>query len=345
VETAPFQLRPTLEAPESRPLKVWKHNHLGVTSWYPLDTGSVNPKNRDLDAFNNHVTAGWVAVGDGRRGLLIAEDASVTAGMAFAPMRLVTDRGRQRVRINPFGTYHGRQPDRSHLEGDRIGTELCLKVGAQFAPGAPSFNGRRLAFSLLLAPYAGSAPPGEARTRARAFFYPPGVLYRKTPLADPVLFPEQMKARIRALRARTACAGPSASPAAPDALAVTPGPGFADLVWNAPEDPCVTGFEVFHKDLGASGWTRTRTGVTALLRISGLDPAKTYRFKVRALGPGRASPFSGESVCDLSEEPRDPVKEEWIRAFARDPLFGFKLIRHLIHYYATTALAGAAAGG
>ena len=93
VEVAPFQVHPALDAPADRPLRIWKHNYLGITSYYDLNYGQINRRNRDLDSFNHQVTAGWVAVSDGKRGLLLGENAEALASMAFCPMRLRERRG------------------------------------------------------------------------------------------------------------------------------------------------------------------------------------------------------------------------------------------------------------
>ena len=111
---APIQMLPSISAPASNPLHIWKHNYLGITTSYELNYGMFNPKNKNLDAFNHQVTAGWVALSNGARGLLIAENAEELTSMAFCPMRLRELDGIQHLYLNPFGTYHGKQLDYSH---------------------------------------------------------------------------------------------------------------------------------------------------------------------------------------------------------------------------------------
>lgn len=43
-------------------------------------------------AINNHVTAGWVAASDGKRGLLVAQSAEGATSMAFAYPHLLIPR-------------------------------------------------------------------------------------------------------------------------------------------------------------------------------------------------------------------------------------------------------------
>ncbi len=176
IETAPFQMTPSIHAPAEKPLRIWKHNYMGLTSFYDLDYGRINPKNSSLDSFNHQVTAGWVAVSNGRQGLLIGEDAQALASMSFCPMRLREQDGQQSISLNPFGSYYGRQLDYSHLGGNGNGTVIMQAFSGALQPNGPSFNGETLSFSLLLAPYEGDEPPQELQDLAAAHFYPPGAI-------------------------------------------------------------------------------------------------------------------------------------------------------------------------
>ncbi len=67
-EAAPMQLTPALSAPGTQPLRVWKHNYLGITSYYDLNYGQFNAKTaawmrsitRLLPAGSRFPTAGTV---------------------------------------------------------------------------------------------------------------------------------------------------------------------------------------------------------------------------------------------------------------------------------------------
>jgi len=78
-----------------------------------------------------------------------------------------------RVRLNPFGTYWGRQY-RYGTADTGLGNLLATTFSASdhIRPYAPSYNGRVQEFSLFIAPYAGDAPPESARYDAEAFVYP-----------------------------------------------------------------------------------------------------------------------------------------------------------------------------
>ncbi|MBC8446275.1 MAG: hypothetical protein H8D78_00860 [Chloroflexi bacterium] len=65
-------------------------------------------------------------------------------------------------------------------------------------PNAPSFNGQRVRFSLLLAPYAGDELPVELQHAAAAFFYPCGAIYLRTPDGIDALLPDDVRGLVAA---------------------------------------------------------------------------------------------------------------------------------------------------
>jgi hypothetical protein len=182
-EVMPCEIRPALFGDRERPLRVWKHNHLGHVSHYDLDYAAFS-RNREIDSFNNHVTHGWVALTDGERGLLVAQTAEVNASLAFCPMRLRATRRGARVFLNPFGSYHGRQL-RYPTAFSGLGRLIATKVAPTLDPQAPSYNGQSEELSLLIAPYAGDDPPEQTRSDAEAFAYPYAVLSRSGAIPPP----------------------------------------------------------------------------------------------------------------------------------------------------------------
>jgi hypothetical protein len=171
-EVRPCEINPALAGRSQRPLRVWKHNYCDHVSSFTLDYGRFS-KNVELDSVNNHVTHGWVAVSDGERGLLVAQTADVSSGMAFCPLRTRQHGDVSRVRLNPFGTYWGKQYQYGTADTG-LGNLLATKFSASdhIKPYAPSYNGRVQEFRLLIAPYAGDAPPETIRQDAAAFAYP-----------------------------------------------------------------------------------------------------------------------------------------------------------------------------
>lgn len=176
-EAMPFQIHPAIFGGGGGALKVWKHNFLDVTNSYELDFGDIDERNKNVDAFNNHITDGWVAVSGGGKGLLVAHDQTVNSSPAMCPMRLREEAGTRKVWLNPFGTYYGDQL--SHLyDGSGVARELIVAVAGHLKSTAPTFNGEAVAFRLMLAPYTGDRPPAEVEADAAAFSLPPVALER-----------------------------------------------------------------------------------------------------------------------------------------------------------------------
>lgn len=178
-EVMPCELRPSLRGAPGRPLRVWKHNALDHTSSYELPHHRATV-NEELDSANNHVTAGWMAVSDGHRGLLVAQATDVTASFAFAPLRTRRTPTGLEVRINPFGAYHGRQW-RYPTQRSGLGRWIAEHADTTCQPHAPSFGGRTQRTWLLLAPFAGDAPPERVRRDAEGFAAPPAVIVSQHP--------------------------------------------------------------------------------------------------------------------------------------------------------------------
>lgn len=282
IEVGPFELAPVVDGSREAPLRVWKHNWLGVTSSYDLDYGRINPANAALDSFNHQVTAGWVAVSDGNKGLLIAQSADVWSSAAFAPMRLREIQGRQRLWINPFGSYHGRQMSYAHLGGSGIAQEVAEQKGAQFRPNGPSFNGQRQRFRLLLAPYLGDEPPKSLQDRANAFFYPPAVVYLRSPAGEEVAVPRDMEAWIQR-RTAAPLEIHTTPPPPPRAFLVNPTDRAAHLVWDPPASGAVVAYEVAWRRVGSPGWLHQRVQGTRAA-VPDLENGVEYEFRVRAIG-------------------------------------------------------------
>jgi hypothetical protein len=295
-EVAPFQIHPALEAPADRLLRVWKHNYLGITAWYDLNYGQINPRNRNLDSFNHQVTAGWVAVSDGKHGLLVGENADVLASMAFCPMRLRERQGVQQVWLNPFGSYYGRQASYAHLGATGLGEDFLKALSGFLKPNGPSYNGQTLNFSLLLAPYAGDEPPQALQAEAAAHFYPPGVVYRTTPAGVEARLPADMRARTRA-DLRQAQIDTAGSIPAPTAFLANPAHNQVDLVWDPPRDVPVTGYEIAWRAAGETEWLSKRIEPANRWQVGGLEDGRAYVFRLRAVCGEVLSAWTGEQAC------------------------------------------------
>lgn len=330
IEVGPFAIHPDITTPESDPLTIWKHNYLGVTSSYSLNYGQINPKNREIDSFNHQITNGWVAVTNGKKGLLIAQDASVNASFAFAPMRLRVKNGMQQLYINPFGTYFGRQLDYTHLNKSRVGSQMTEAVAAHLRPSGPSFNGKHEKFRLLLAPYIGNKPPQELQNDAMAFFYPYGVIYHKTPFGNEIVTPEDMERKIRQMKLDQLMKSADPLPA-PTALLANPAEGAVDLVWDIPRDERITGFDVRWRALNDSDWKEARIGLDRRYHIGDLTNGLIYDFSARSISGDRA----GEWAPDVEGIPGAVGEAKLSQQAGNIPpslIFGLagKIIKHMI---------------
>jgi hypothetical protein len=296
VEVAPFQLHPALQASPEQPLRVWKHNYLGVTASYDMNYGQINPRNRNLDAFNHQVTAGWVAVSDGARGLLLGENAETLASMAFCPMRLRERGGRQSLWLNPFGSYYGKQFDYAHLGGSGVGAAFLQAFSGALRPNGPSFNGQSLEFSLMLAPYEGDAPPAALQAAAAAHFYPPSIILHGAPQGVEALLPGDVRAAAAAARHRARLESDEPLPA-PTAFLANPSPGAALLVWDPPRNAALTGYEVAWRAAGETEQHAQQIPLATRWRVQDLQDGQEYRFRLRAVRGGRRSAWTAQRAC------------------------------------------------
>ena len=251
----------------------------------------MNRKNCCLDSFNHQVTAGWVALSSGRKGFLLAENAESLTSMAFCPMRLREKNGLQQVMLNPFGSYFGRQLDYSHLGGSGTGAALTQAVSGALHPNGPSFNGQHLSFSLLVAPYAWDMPPQQLQRQARSFFYPPGVIYRSSPLASEALLAEDVWQKVAAMRREEALrlAEPLLPPC--DFLA-NPADGAVDLVWEEPGDVRIDGYELRWQENGTLEWRSQKIATGNRWQVTGLANGKGYGFQVRSIAGDACSEWT-----------------------------------------------------
>ena len=185
MEVMPFELSPEFTGTGERPISVWKHNYFDDITSFDLDYSAYS-KNRELDSVNNQVTCGWVAVSNGDCGLLLAQSTDVLASMAFCPMRTRREKNETRVYLNPFGSYSGEQyryPSAYTGLGRKAATTGT--ASDHLKPYAPSYNGRTLKFSLMMAPYGGGRPDDAVAADATTFAYPYMILSKSNLIGEP----------------------------------------------------------------------------------------------------------------------------------------------------------------
>ncbi|MBR5320974.1 MAG: glycosyl hydrolase family 57 [Clostridia bacterium] len=133
-ETVPFQITPTLDGD----ISVIKRNFIGdISSFRTQSFPECDEKNQKIDSFNHQLTGGFVGLYDEDGGIVVANARQVLSSMAHCPMRLEKDKT---VRMNPFGTYYGKQRHHFGRSKDEILDTYTL-VAAQGKSIAPSYNG------------------------------------------------------------------------------------------------------------------------------------------------------------------------------------------------------------
>lgn len=171
VEVMPFEIYPEFTATDEAPFVVSKHNFFGEQFKFNIDFGTTT-NNRKLDSFNNAITCGYIAVGNGDKGLLISQNVNKDTNFAFCPMKVGYKLGDYSLRLNPFGTYFGSQM-RNALSKVGFGTMLAIKTGVQYKSLAPSYAGKQSEVSLMIAPFYGQTPSDSLIKTAYLHAYPP----------------------------------------------------------------------------------------------------------------------------------------------------------------------------
>lgn len=133
-EAVPFQLTPKFNGDVS----VIKRNFMDdISSFRTQSFYECDSKNDHIDSFNHQLTGGFVGLYDEDTGIIVANSRQVLSSMAHCPMRIEKDKT---VRMNPYGTYYGKQRHHFSRAKDEILNTYTL-VAAQGKSIAPSYNG------------------------------------------------------------------------------------------------------------------------------------------------------------------------------------------------------------
>ncbi len=161
-EAVPFQITPEFTGD----ISVVKRNFMDdVSSFRTQSFPECDSKNDYVASFNHQLTSGMVGLTDGETGLIIANARQVLGSMAHCPMRLEKDKT---VRMNPFGTYYGKQRHHRGRAKDQILGAYTL-VAAQGKSIAPSYNGNSETAILGLYGFDGSVPEENLMKEICAF--------------------------------------------------------------------------------------------------------------------------------------------------------------------------------
>ena len=135
-ETVPFQITPKFDGD----ISVIKRNFMNdVSSFRTQSFPECDATNDHIDSFNHQLTGGFVGLYDEDGGIIVANARQVLSSMAHCPMRLEKDKT---VRMNPYGTYYGKQRHHFGRANDEILDTYTL-VAAQGKSIAPSYNGSK----------------------------------------------------------------------------------------------------------------------------------------------------------------------------------------------------------
>ena len=161
-ETVPFQITPDFGGD----ISVIKRNFMDdISSYRTQSFPECDSKNEYVASFNHQLTAGMVGLSDENYGLIIANARQVLNSMAHCPMRLEKDKT---VRMNPFGTYYGKQRHHRGRAKDQVLDAYTL-VAAQGKSIAPSYNGTSETAILGLFGFGGNVPEESLMKEICAF--------------------------------------------------------------------------------------------------------------------------------------------------------------------------------
>ena len=161
-ETVPFQITPTFNGD----ISVIKRNFMDdISSFRTQSFPECDEKNQKIDSFNHQLTGGFVGLYDEDGGIIVANARQVLSSMAHCPMRLEKDKT---VRMNPFGTYYGKQRHHFGRAKDEILDTYTL-VAAQGKSIAPSYNGSQETALFALYPMSKNGLSDSEKTEICAF--------------------------------------------------------------------------------------------------------------------------------------------------------------------------------
>lgn len=164
-QAVPFQITPSLKGD----ISVVKRNFEDDISSYPVSSfwESV-PQNESLSSFNNHLSCGMVALSNGELGLAVANARQVLSSMAHCPMNLRRQENGQRVSMNPFGTYYGKQRVHPTRSNGAVADAFVL-ITPQARSLAPAYNGAHEKAAMALFAYEGLMPNEEVQNDINGF--------------------------------------------------------------------------------------------------------------------------------------------------------------------------------
>ncbi|MBR3768293.1 MAG: hypothetical protein IKL10_08685 [Clostridia bacterium] len=161
-QAVPFQITPTLDGD----IRILKRNFMDdISEFRAKSFPECDKNNKKLASFNHQLTAGLVGLYDEKGGIIIANARNVLSSMAHCPMRLEED---GTVRMNPFGTYYGKQRHHFSRSKNQI-IDVYTLVASQGKSIAPSYNGSTETALLGLYPMSSEGLSPEEKEEICAF--------------------------------------------------------------------------------------------------------------------------------------------------------------------------------
>jgi hypothetical protein len=178
-EIMPCEIKPNIFSnSESKYLRIWKKNFLGVVDYFDLNMKLVDSENADIDCLVSNISDGWMALSNQEKGLMIGFNSLNAANFAFSPIK-IRDKGfkdcnrkNQQIRVNPFGTYFGKSLH-YWTAGSGHAQKLLPKMMLQKKSTAATFSGKTFSFELILSPYLGDIPPEKHQSFLDHYSLPP----------------------------------------------------------------------------------------------------------------------------------------------------------------------------
>lgn len=285
VDVMPFEITPSFRGNYDRPMSIWKNNFMEKVNDYKLEYFKWS-ENKDIANINNHLTQSWVAISNGTKGVLISNDNSKWSNFAYAPMQLDDRKGVQKVSMNPFGTYYGKQLKYSkHLETTGLGEKLADLVALYISSNAPTYNGKSFNLSLMIAPYLGDEPPKELQESAKDLAYPSLLAIHEFPIANvknQYDLEEVIDSKILNEKRRLT----SGAPATPVNFSLLPNQDTLQVFWNLEwEDPRITHFKVDFKKEEESSWQSIVVpwDIIQHAMLENLEEGVTYKIRLKSM--------------------------------------------------------------
>jgi len=115
-------------------------------------------------------------------------DTTRLASFAFSPLKIAYSHGKFFLKMNPFGTYFGKQYVQPTW-GEGTGYDVALVSADQYSSSATTYNGHQYRFELMIAFFEGRVLPGMIQTDLITFAKPPFVVSKQKIIPEKAEWP------------------------------------------------------------------------------------------------------------------------------------------------------------